>query len=413
MDAGANTEARYELRRMVRNDPPWLGDEYPPWIGHPNLEKLFNLLPPRSLIEFVAKNPPGITFGEVGLVAPNGTTRHFDDGSVLIVVTSGLIQFMRAVTFTLMEGFTTAIVKPPRFRIFRRREYQAASMPPKDVDASLIALYQQWQMLWSSEGRFEFPDIRVKPQALDLGAKIFDLTILFLLFHEIGHAALHGALELDDRKPDNELEADHWGLEALLRYFAIPRGEYMNLALVGAVLAVRLLAALEAIGHKFPISYPPPSKRFAAIMAAFGTVCDSEWTFYFESTIAFAIDQRMEATENAFRGLPPPHVAKFTVDRFVSGAMSALKLAYQQSWKLDVVRRMLAEERDRIPQNRVREVSEAAARVFNKNAPHYSAVTALSSQENRLARETKYVVDTFWKLMPELRLVFRSATDGG
>jgi hypothetical protein len=406
-----DTEAWHELRRMARNDPPWVGDEHPPWIGRPNLEKLFNLLPPQSLMEFIATVPPAITFGEVGLSAPNATTRHFDDESVLIVVTSGLIQFMRAVTFTLMEGDSFGeITKSSRSY---RRESQAASLPPKEVNAALIALYQEWQVMWS-EGRFEFPDIRVTPLALDMGAKIFDLTILFLLFHEIGHAALHAALELNDRKPDNELEADHWGLEALMRYFAIPRGEYMNLALLGAVLAVRSWAALEALGHKFPISYPPPSKRFAAIMAAFRTRCDSEWTFYRVSGMAFAFDQRMEAAENAYRGLPPPHLPEFTVDRFVSSAMSALVLANQQRWRLDVVRRMLAEERDRIPQNRVREVSEAAARVFNKKAPHYSgAVTALSSLEKCLAREAKYVVDTFWKLMPELRLVSRSATNGG
>jgi hypothetical protein len=336
--------------------------------------------------------------GEVGLVAPNAATRHFDDGSALIVFNSGLIEFIRAVVFTIMAGVVVDIRESATAT--RMLEHQDAAMPHQAIHAGLLALYRQWGIMWS-EGRFSFPDIQVKPEAAKIGQRLLDLAMLFLLFHECAHAVLHADVELNNRRPHHELEADRWGFEAIMRHVGLKRRE-ANTTLAGAVMAIRSWAALEAIGHKFPTSYPRPSQRFAALVEAFRGRCDCEWTFYLGSEIAFSMDMRMEAVEKVYRGLP--HLPDVTVDRFVSSVMSGLIATHQGRVTPDAIRRELQAW---IPQHRLREVSKAAARIFTKAVPYYGE-TATS-----FGRQATYVVDTFGQLMKELRSVSGSAAKRG
>ncbi|CDX57352.1 hypothetical protein MPL1032_210083 [Mesorhizobium plurifarium] len=370
------TEAWYELKRLVQNDPAWCGAERR--IAH-----ALSLIPAQGLVQLTLLGGAVIgktSVGEIGLAAPNATTRSFDDGSAVIVFNSGLFEFIDAVINTFMSAA----------QVRDGSGSEPAALPMDVVDQRLIGVYRGWPQLWKDE------QIRLVRTPLGEGAsaiagRLFEAAILFLLMHEYGHAVLHA--QVTEGEPRHELEADRWGLDALLRCFAHPTNR-VRTALMGAVIAIRAMSALEAIGHLFPTSYPPPSERFGAIMSFFRAKCENEYTYYYLSTIAIAHDQRMEAAERVFKGLP--YRPELGAERLISNVMSQLIEAYHRRTSLedaaDVFGDLLASAEAEV----LAESANIAERVFSTTAPFYG------NENVPAGRESTFIVKNFWKILQSL-----------
>lgn len=299
------TEASYAFRRRMLNDPPQKDQQ--------RLGRALGLIRGQALLRLVLEYPRfgQVMLGELGITNPNAETLPFEDGSAYVLVCTGLLDFLEAVTRTAMTGANVTVTG---------QEAVPATQAPQSVDAALAALYRQWKALWKGEALVSTPPA-LPPETAKIADWLILTTTLFIILHEYAHTALHPHVQPEERTPAQELEADAWAIRQAMLGVGIPTNQVRSV-LVGAVITIRALAALQIMGHDLPGSHPPPRQRLAGIMQVLRDMCENEFAYYHATTIAIAHDQRMEAAERALRG--PPYLPEVSAERIISTAVAML-----------------------------------------------------------------------------------------
>lgn len=385
MSEAFDSEADFDLRRQLLNDPPWGGEH--------RLEPILNLIALADIKRFLAEYPviETVHLGEVGTSLPNAVTRHFPDGSVHIVVSDGLIAFIDAIVQASMGAAVIGTADGIA---------EETALASDDVDRRLGELYAQWPELWKST-EIKVENVPLGEGVSELAAKIEKATMLFIIMHEYAHAVRHADVPVSDRNTDHELEADDWAVTQLMKFYGLPQNA-IRLALVGAVVAVRAFAAIEIMGHRFPETYPPPRKRLDAIIGVFRKLCeDSAYTFYYYSTLAFAHDLRMEAAERQLQGLaywPEPRA-----DRIISTAMALLIHVWNRDMTLEAAEQIIRGEIERAPEGVRANTGSESLRAFGRAVPLYWKNTVEGKQAREIIDNFRGIVD---RLPEKLRLHF-------
>ena len=241
--------------------------------------------------------PPLIktVFAVLGKNEPDATTYFYRDGSSFVAINDGFVW--------LIESVCRALAAANNWQVKQCR-VEVAALPPADVDELLLAVYRQWQARCRNY-TVPVPAVPLGERGEQAAHLHLMPALLFTLMHEYGHAAWHQTVpRIDDEpqvEPHHELEADEWAVRTLLRVFGEPTGQ-QNIALLGAVLVIRLLAAIKLLVDDYPGNHPPPAERLANIARAARLHFTDDLDFHIAMTLAFAADMRMESAELALRG---------------------------------------------------------------------------------------------------------------
>ena len=146
--------------------------------------------------------------------------------------------------------------------------------------------------------------------------------MLFIMSHEIGHAVLHANVHSTDRNEGQEHEADKTGVQIAVLGYGVERRD-IRMAIAGATIAIRVLGALAILGHVFPGHHPSPLLRLSALRRAVRRMCPGEDAYYRLTTIAYSLEETMEAAENIILG--NGFTSRLTADRIVSRLWSTLE----------------------------------------------------------------------------------------
>ena len=303
------SRADRELAEERRRQPPWSPH---PQTGGDRADALLRLIPTREKIALLAAlDNRWFRVCEVGVARPYASTRHFEDHSSLIVLSSGFIAFMLGTARILAGGSSISDVP--------------GAMTPDQTDTLLLAHYAAWRTR-DAAALQAAAAIGLEGVANDIGFLLGETMLLAVLMHELGHVARHAAVTgaLTRRQ---EAEADDFALEQLLHRHAVPHRSFQAAA-AGATMAVRALRALELAGHGFASNVPPARHRLARLRHGLRPMVGDAQCFYQMTTTAFATEERMEAAEAAFpEAGPPPAIERrteVTAARMVSRLYSQL-----------------------------------------------------------------------------------------
>ena len=279
------TLAAKELSRLEQNYPPpesinrclrlisILGSDLPPAI--------------HSLL-----STGMLSIGELGLTAPNANTKHFSDGSHLILFNSGLMDFILAVCQTLF-GATREFVGSEKII--------EPVTPLEGIVPHLAAIYSAWKsgQLWNGV-KLQPPSIALSEEACQDAENLAMTAELFFMAHEFGHVSQHHDNGSSLTLP-KELEAD--ATATRIAFKVGQRRGNSRMFYAGATVALRVLSGLERLGHKFPGFHPAPAERLLLLRNTTRSLCQTEDAYWRVSTIAIATDELMEAAENVALGL--------------------------------------------------------------------------------------------------------------
>ncbi|MBR0645338.1 hypothetical protein [Plastoroseomonas hellenica] len=344
------TEASLEFRRRMLNDPPQKDQR--------RLAQAFSLIRGDALMRLLVEYPRigRVLLGELGVNRPNAESHCREDGSAFILVFTGLLDFLEAVTRTAMTGANVTVTG---------QETVPAVQVPQAVDTALAALYRQWDALWKGEVLATTPQA-LPAEAEEIAGWLCVTTTLFVILHEYAHAVLHADIQPEERTPAQELEADAWAARQALLGFGIPKNRVRSV-LTGAVIMIRALAALQILGHKLPGSHPPPRERLAGILQVVRGMCEDEFAYFHVTTIVTAHDQRMEAAERSLQGLP--YLPEVSAERIISTAIAMLIEVHAGRLTLGRAASELRVMFDAAGPEVLRETGAIAARILPWDAP--------------------------------------------
>jgi hypothetical protein len=383
--------ASAELARLQHDFEPWAADRCGPLLA--NLTENLSA----DLTEMVGSG--ALLLGEIGLAAPNANTRNFPDGSHLVTANSGLIDFDFAVAGALLGGtriFTTAgdIIEP--------------ALQSRNVAKNIAALYEAWRSgaIWKA-GRLVPPSSDLPAQAAKDADRLGMTAVMFVLAHELGHvfrfrgeAGAGGTQGKQQLTYEEELGADKAAVRLLFeqgRKFGSIR-----LSLAGAVVALRVLAGLEEMGHQFPGSHPLPAKRLSQLWSAMRDLSGPmEEDYWHETTIAYAFDEHMEAAENLLLGRG--RETAMTAERIFSRLNAVLEECVKDSLSLEASLAVINSDFSNAPQTILEEVAEMAARIMQPLPRGFIAMRELALQNN--------MAKLFLMLLPQYPLRFRAVFD--
>jgi len=187
---------------------------------------------------------------------------RFEDGSNAVVVTSGMMNFLYAVGRAMAGAATFTSNSTP------------ATSPAKSLEevVELVAeVFKAWRRhcqptlidLFRKNDPIAHARFTIAPQILAITENLVTSAELFIVAHELAHACFNLGLT----KPplaNEEASADLLGLG----FYARPATEVAGVrtAWAGAVLAVRIIAALEHSGARFSSAYPPGDERVQGLL---------------------------------------------------------------------------------------------------------------------------------------------------
>lgn len=388
--------ASNELATLQRKFPPWTEDRCAPLlmqVAH-ELSRELSVLSEKKLL----------VMGEIGWSAPNASTRHFDDGSHLVVVNSGLLDFAFAVAQTLHGA--ARIVKDGGKEIAPTENLRA-------IAPRIAALYEGWKSgaLWIGE-RLQPLNQPLPDAAAERADQLARAAIIFILTHELAHV-LEYKPEKDDLSEteqvspilQEELWADSAAIRTILQYSQHRgRGGSIRTDLAGAIVALRILSGLEKLGHHFPGHYPPPEQRLITLWSAIRELIETEETeaaYWYKTTMAYAFDELMETAENL--ALLQGPTAALTPERIFSRICSALEEVVHERLSLERALQVINFDLNRASTAILRDVASTAKRVLRPLRPPFIAIGSVAVQHK--------IAMLFMELLPKFparaRILFK------
>lgn len=235
-----------------------------------------------------------LVFGEVGDFLPDARTRHFDDDSFLVIMTSGMMDFLYAVGRAMSGASVMWKAGAPLNR---------AALPPGDIAGLLAEIFKQWRKhcqpsLWDAlwrQRRIEYAKFDVFHQAQERAEILVTTAELFILAHELGHVGLDLGFPAGDIDND-ELKADAVGF--LLFFPTIVPLFATRMSLASPAFAIRVMDSLTRVGVVFSQQYPKPPIRLNALLALMRAHLPSEQYFDEAATLMVAHLDMMDAMDD-------------------------------------------------------------------------------------------------------------------
>ncbi|WP_363351020.1 hypothetical protein [Methylocystis echinoides] len=276
------TLAEVQLQRLKAERPPTFPSNA---SGADRVQALAAVLRPNLPENFRARIDSGsVAIGEVGRPDPDAETVRFEDGSNAIIVTSGMMHFVYAVTRAMSGVATFTSNGAPTTP-------QAKSV--EEAVALIADVFKMWRRhcqptlidLWRKKGPIEHARFPVAPQILAIAEDLASSAELFMIAHELAHACFNLGLT-KPRLANEETSADMLGLG----FYAQPASQLVGVrtAFAGAVLAVRIIAALERSGARFSAAYPPCGARVQNMLQELRAFSPSQQFYDEASTILVA-----------------------------------------------------------------------------------------------------------------------------
>lgn len=254
-----------------------------------------------------------LVVGEVSDPSPNARTLHFPDGSHVIVIYSGLIDFYESVSKILFGASN----------VDHDGKITKAASSINDVVANLKTLFEAWTPEGIAQDRIaQISQTPLSPDPAEMAAMLAKAALTFVLSHEFGHVQYYKPPK--GKKPavrlstQQETEADAAGARNLLTA-AAPEGRGpARMSIAGAVVSLRVLAVLADLGHTFGEGHPPPVQRIKTVIRAIRGICSPEREFWSLSTIAFASDEHLAVAGAMATGTDRPCTFEHAFSRLVS-----------------------------------------------------------------------------------------------
>ena len=299
-----------------------------------------------------------LVVGEVGRTLPNAKTFHYPDGSHAIMLFSGLIDFLDAVT-KILYGATN---------LFGPQKLVKATSTGEDVIRELQALFERWKPGGISD--VVDPALSMSPltsPAADFADMMAQAAQLFILSHEFGHVLFYRPPGEDDDPyatpvltRSQEFAADTTGMRNLIRMAKTPSDARMHIA--GVVVSLRVLAVFASLGHTFPNDHPQPIDRLYSIARSARAFCKTERDYWSLMPIAYAYDERLEVAGLRAIHSTDPVVPDF--DRVFARLSAVLEAAVHRSVPHSKVLDTMRQDFRDVPPTVLEKVAQTAARMF-------------------------------------------------
>ncbi len=323
------------------------------------VHSLFQSLPPMSDAQFEkVRSSANLAVGEMNLRQPNAKTFHFPDGSHLITIFSGLIDFYSFACQILMQAGT-----------FHTEKGAEEGRSIEDLIIDLKELF----LTWTPQGIQENLPSGAILSPLD-PARIADANILlngalrFILCHELGHVRFYDPARNEANRPaltaEQETISDTTGMQAAL--LSDPGLGAIRMNLAGCVMSLRILAVFGTLGHTFTGDHPDPLSRVNNIFAALRPFCESQAQYWWVSPIAYAFDELLETAGQRATG--GPDVLPILADRAFSRLASALEEVMKGRQEKTIIVPLMAREFEEATPEQLKEIAEYAAEIFAANA---------------------------------------------
>ena len=257
-----------------------------------------------------------LVMGEITDPIPNALTLHFSDKSHAIVVTSALIDFYESVS-KILFGATN---------MQRDGQVSKAAATMHDVVDDLRALFEAWTPDGIAQDCMaKIAQTPLSPSKIDAAEMLVTMALSFVLSHEFGHVLYYKPPRGKKPAPllttQQETQADATGFKNLLFASANEGRGPTRMSIAGAMVALRVLAVLGALGHKFGEGHPPPEERLQTVMTVTRSASSTNREFWSMTTIAYAFDEHLAHAGALATGTELP----LTPDRALSRMVSILE----------------------------------------------------------------------------------------
>lgn len=265
---------------------------HPPWRGSDRGQQIVRLIGPDLLPEIGRRLVDGtLAVGEVGLADLCAHAERLEDGSFVVEINSGLMQFLYLIIRTLQGSSyhrgTQGVVAPV--------------LTYEQLTHRVAQIFLDWQAgKYATEAGFQEIELPIHRRQLRSAQEQTLNAEIFVIAHELGHVVMDGGD--GDKHPaprqwsGDETYADWLGVRmalAMVSHLGLQRMRY-----AGVLLAVRVFCLLERLGQKFLGPHPPPAERLGLVKQMAHTLFLHEIEFTAASTIALTYDEAMESVEN-------------------------------------------------------------------------------------------------------------------
>lgn len=344
--------AAEELAKRQRESP--LGQD------GDRLCKLFESLPPLVNPQFEqVRTSANLTVGEMNFRQPNAKAFYFPDGSHLITIFSGLIDFYMSACQILMQAGT-----------FHTEKGEAEGRSLEDLIADLKELFLTWTPKGIAENRpAENKLFPLQPGQMQAATMLLEGALRFILCHELGHVLFYKPLrrtkETASLTKEQETISDVTGMRTALA--STPELGSIRMNLAGCVVSLRILAVFATTGHAFTGDHPDPLRRVNDIFAALRPFCSSQGQYWWVSPIAYAFDELLETAGQ--RAIGGPDVLPIRADRAFSRMCAALEEVVKGRQAETLIVPLMAREFTEATDEQMAEIAMYAAQVFAGGSP--------------------------------------------
>lgn len=333
--------------------------EYPLGPEGDRVLELFRSLPQLPDANFEAvRTSTHLVVGEMNLRQPNAKTFHLPDGSHLITIFTGLIDFYTTACNLIMQSGT-----------FHTDKGQSEGLTLEDVKEDLQQLFLRWTPQGIREGGPE--ELRLSP-ADPLRQKdastLLEGALRFVLCHELGHVAFykpsHSAKKPAGLTREQETQSDVAGVQASTA--CTPGLGAMRMNLAGCVVSLRILATFGMTGHVFTGDHPDPLSRLDTVFSSLRKLCVLPGRYWWVTPIAYTFDELLETVGQRLVG--GSDVLSIRPDRTFSRLCAVLENAMVRPESTSVVVPLLAGEFEEATEAQMRVIARFAAELFSPGA---------------------------------------------
>ena len=322
--------------------------------------KLFQSLPPLFDPRFQqVRLSPNLVVGEMNFRQPNAKAFHFPDGSHLITIYSGLLDFYSSACQILMQAGS-----------FHTEKGESEGRSQEDLLNDLKELFLTWTPQGIQENRSsEHKLSTVSPERMMSANRLLEGALRFILCHELGHVLFYkpsGSEKLaKGLTREQETISDVAGMQTALMSAPTLGAIRMNLA--GCVISLRILAVFGMMGHTFSGDHPAPLTRVNEIFAALRPFCTSPGQYWTVSPIAYAFDEGLETA--GVRAAGGADILPIRADRAFSRLCAALEEVVKGRQSKTIIVPMMAREFAEATDEQMAEIAMYAAEVFAQDSP--------------------------------------------
>ena len=339
--------------------------------------QLFKSLPRLNDAEFEqVRSSSKLAAGEMNFRLPNAKTFHYPDGSHLITIYTGLLDFYASVCKILM-GATN---------LYTNGEViEAHSMG--DCVSELEALFRRWTPKGiEADQPSELKQSELPAAKAENAAYLLEGASRFVLCHELGHVLYYGTkqsgTDAAGLTKEQELASDIAGMKTAVT--SAPSAGFGRVNLAGCVLSLRVLAVFAAMGHPFTGDHPAPLSRLENLFQALKEWCATPGDYWWISTIAYAYDEQLETAGQ--RALGGADVLPVRADRAFSRMSAAIEEVLKGRQERTLIVPLMAREFEEAPPEMLREIAGYAAEMFSEQPALENAATQKWAEKGEVFR---------------------------